>query len=202
LLQSAGQLYGDRMDYLWGEVAAVPEGNVQVLDGGEVLDLDGRLVEVAYTPGHASHHVSYFDRETSSVFAGDTGGVFLPAAPQFVIPPTPPPDIDLEAWAASLARIRQWHPRRLFVMHFGSTDQPDAHLDSLERQLAKMSELVRATLDEPGTDEERAQRFVAQMHADIRRFVSDADARHYDVAVPLDHCWYGLARYWRKRKGG
>ena len=201
LLRSAGQLYGDEMEHLWGEVAPVPAASVQILDGGEALDLDGRLVEVAYTPGHASHHVSYFDRETASVFAGDTGGVFLAAAPQLVIPPTPPPDIDLDAWASSLAHIRQWQPRRLFVTHFGATEHPEAHMASLERQLATMSDLVRASLDEPGSDAGRAQRFVARVRADIRRFVAESEARQYDVAVPLDHCWYGLARYWRKRKG-
>jgi len=198
LLQSAGQLYGDKMAYLWGDVAPVPAAQVQILDGGEVLDLDGRAVEVAYTPGHASHHVSYFDRETASVFAGDTGGVVLAAAPQVVIPPTPPPDVDPDAWSASLTLIRQWHPQRLYVTHFGGTTDPETHLDSLERQLHRMSEWVRETLGEPGTDQQRAARFVARMHADLRRRASEEAIGQYDAAVPLDHCWYGLARYWKR----
>jgi glyoxylase-like metal-dependent hydrolase (beta-lactamase superfamily II) len=103
LLASAGRLYGDQMDQLWGEVRPVPAASIVPLDGGERLDIAGRTWDVAYTPGHASHHVSYFDADSGVAFVGDTAGIRMPGS--VVIPPTPPPDIDLERWRDSLAAI-------------------------------------------------------------------------------------------------
>ncbi len=200
LLESAGRLYAGDLERLWGEVAPVPAANVQVLTGGERLDLDGRSVEVAYTPGHASHHVAYLDSHSGSAFVGDTGGVRLAPAPQLV-PPTPPPDIDLPAWNRSIARIREWKSPRLYVTHFGGIDEPPAHLEQLERRLSSFADLVRTVLQEPGSDDERMNRFVERVSGELTRAMPEEEARRYQLAVPLQHCWLGLARYWRKRGG-
>ena len=117
LVESARRLYGADMDRLWGEIAPVPRDRLVVLAGGERVEAGGRRFEVAYTPGHASHHVSYFDAESGVAFVGDTGGVCIDGG--YVLPPTPPPDIDLEAWRASLDRIQAWSPDSLFITHFG-----------------------------------------------------------------------------------
>src|SRR5207248_8922658 len=118
LLASATRLYGDEMDRLWGDVLPVPAHTLSVLAGGERISAGGRDLDVAYTPGHASHHVSYFSRDASIAFVGDTAGIRLtPGA--YVLPPTPPPDIDLEAWAESLRRIEKWGADTLFLTHFG-----------------------------------------------------------------------------------
>ena len=117
LLASATRLYGDEMDRLWGEVAPVPAQALVVLKGGERIEEGGRSLEVAYTPGHASHHVSYFAPDAGIAFVGDTAGVKV--APEGdVLPPTPPPDVDLEAWDDSLARIERWRPESLFLDPF------------------------------------------------------------------------------------
>ncbi len=198
LLQSAGRLYAGNLERLWGEFAPVPARNLRVLKGGEHLDLDGRIIDVAYTPGHANHHVSYFDRTTAEAFVGDTGGVRLAPLPH-ILPPTPPPDIDLAAWTDSIARIRSWKPKRLYVTHFGQVDQPDTHLSALEGRLTDFAETARTILSEPGTDEERLSRFVDRVAADMRGVMPEEEARRYQLAVPLEHCWLGLARYWRKK---
>jgi glyoxylase-like metal-dependent hydrolase (beta-lactamase superfamily II) len=99
LVSSASRLYGDRMGPLWGEILPVPEASVHPLDGGEVLEIAGVEVRVAYTPGHASHHVSYFDTSSGTAFVGDAGGIRV-GEPLLVLPPTPPPDIDVDAWYA------------------------------------------------------------------------------------------------------
>src|SRR5436190_11572530 len=130
LLDSARRLYGDEMETLWGDFIAVPERNLRVLSGGERL-LDGAF-EVAYTPGHASHHVSYLHGSTA--FVGDAGGVRI-REDALTIPPTPPPDIDLDAWHESIERIAAWRPTRLAVTHFGSYEDVDAQLAEVGRRL-------------------------------------------------------------------
>src|SRR5262249_44801104 len=146
LLDSATRIYGDKMDYLWGEFLAIPAGNVKALAGGEMVELNGRRVEVAYTPGHAWHHVSYLDRDTGIAFIGDTAGERLPAGSP-VIPTTPPPDIHLETWSDSLRRIREWNPARLFLTHFGDYVEVKRHLDEHDASLADWSDRVRRSLD-------------------------------------------------------
>ena len=134
LLASATRLYGDAMDRLWGEVAPVPAQALVVLHGGERVEEGGRSLEVAYTPGHASHHVSYFAPDAGIAFVGDTAGVKV-VPDGDVVPPTPPPDIDLEAWRDSLARIEQWRPDTLFLTHFGPAGAVGPHLEHAARSI-------------------------------------------------------------------
>lgn len=201
LLSSAARLYGDSMERLWGEVNPVPQANVHPLDGGEVLRIGGLDVRVAYTPGHASHHVSYLDTSSGTAFVGDTGGVRI-GAPLLVIPPTPPPDIDLEAWATGLDRVRAWSPESLFLTHFGRFEHPLDHLTDLEDRMRDMAGWVRSLLADPSLDDERRRgRFVERLMALFRQRLPDEDwVRRYAATVPMDHCWQGLARYWRKRQ--
>ena len=126
LLASATRLYGDAMGRLWGEIQPVPPEALVVLKGGERIEAGGRVLEVQYTPGHASHHVSYFDRPSGVAFVGDTAGIRL-VPDGYVLPPTPPPDIDLEAWRESLARIERWGAGTLFLTHFGPSAPVAAH---------------------------------------------------------------------------
>jgi glyoxylase-like metal-dependent hydrolase (beta-lactamase superfamily II) len=199
LLDSATRLYGANMDRLWGEVLAVPKANVVELAGGERIEAGGREFEVAYTPGHASHHVSYFDAGSGVALVGDTAGVCIDGG--YVMPPTPPPDIDLELWAESARRIEAWSPQTLFLTHFGpSTTPPRTHLQTLLENLQTTSGMVRATLREEGTDEERRARFVERFRLELRRHMTDAQLSSYGVAAPFDLLWMGLARYWRKKE--
>lgn len=201
LLASAGRLYGEAMEPLWGAVSPVPADRVHALGGGEVIRPAGLEIRVADTPGHAVHHVSYLDTASGTAFAGDVGGIRI-GAPLLVIPPTPPPDIDLEAWAVSLERLRAWSPRSIFVTHFGCFDDPAAHLDDLERHLAEVAGWVRSLLEDGSLDDaQRLERFEARMRRMYAGELAGDDwVRRYVAAVPLDHCWQGLARYWRKRQ--
>jgi glyoxylase-like metal-dependent hydrolase (beta-lactamase superfamily II) len=202
LLESANRLYGDRMPVLWGDILPVPAAAVRAVAGGDVLDAAGLKVRVAYTPGHASHHVSYFETASGTAFVGDTGGMRL-GAPLLVIPPTPPPDIDIEAWDASLAAIRAWRPSRVFVTHFGGFDDVEAHLDDLEGRLHENAALARALLENAAFDDARRQAAFVELMMDVfRRGLPDEDwVRRHVVAVPMENSWQGLARYWRKRLG-
>ena len=201
LLSSAARLYGDSMDRLWGEFLPVPEANIRVLRGGEQVEAGGRRFEVAYTPGHASHHVSYFDRSSGVAFVGDTAGVRTGRA-LFVMPPTPPPDIDIEVWMDSIELIRRWRPATLLATHFGPHEDAGAHLDAFLQHLAAMAELARGLLAEEGSDSERLRNFAHSARVYLQRHLPAEEVDLYDFAAPLTLGWLGLARYWRKRGVG
>jgi glyoxylase-like metal-dependent hydrolase (beta-lactamase superfamily II) len=186
LLKSASQLYGDDMERLWGEVAPVPEENITVLQGGERIE-DDFLVE--YAPGHASHHVAYLHEPTGDAYVGDVGGVRVPPS-DFGIAPTPPPDIDVEKWHASIDTVAAWRPQRLGLTHFGYVDDVDGQLDR-----------TRAWLDEwgPRARDLSSEEFVAQVEALVRSEIGDEAGDRFVQAAPLDHSYMGLARYWKKR---
>ena len=197
LVASASRLYGDQMDRLWGVIEAVPNDHLSVLTGGEQVDAGGRTFEVAYTPGHASHHVSYFDRSSGVAFVGDTAGVCVDGG--YVLPPTPPPDIDVELWHGSVARIERWAPQTLFLTHFGPVDNPHPHLQALIDNLETMSGIVRKRLAEPGPDEEKARRFAEDVTRELRRQMNEPQVASYLAAAPPELLWLGLARYWKKK---
>ncbi|MEW6319864.1 MAG: MBL fold metallo-hydrolase [Acidobacteriota bacterium] len=200
LLASATRLYGDRMDALWGAFEPVAAARVRELAGGETLTVCGRPIEVADTPGHANHHVSYFDRAAGMAYVGDTAGIRI--SHDVLIAPTPPPDIDLEKWHDSLGRIEAWAPSRLFLTHFGPVGEVPAHLRRFRDALRSSAALVKRTLEQDGTDEARAARFVEELRRQIRRSVPEADRARTELAAPYDQLWQGLARYWRKKNAG
>jgi glyoxylase-like metal-dependent hydrolase (beta-lactamase superfamily II) len=111
LWKSATRIYGERMDELWGETCPVPEDRLVVLSGGEELEAAGGVLAAHYTPGHACHHLAYLEPDSGALFAGDVAGIRLPGQ-SYVRPPTPPPEIDLEAWVRSIEEIRQIARRR------------------------------------------------------------------------------------------
>jgi glyoxylase-like metal-dependent hydrolase (beta-lactamase superfamily II) len=175
---SARRLYGDEFDTLWGELAPVPEENVHAV-GEEVLGL-----ACFPSPGHASHHVCYLDAE-GILYAGDATGVrILPST--FVQPPTPPPEVDLEAWALTLDEIERRSPERLALIHFGVAEDTERHLQELRERLADWSERVRN-----GASEEEFERLAA---ADL-----GPDREVYAQAMPPWQSYAGLKRYWEKR---
>jgi glyoxylase-like metal-dependent hydrolase (beta-lactamase superfamily II) len=201
LMASATRLYGSDMERLWGEMRPVPASRVRVLRGGERIDVAGRTLEVGDTPGHASHHVSYFDRSSRIAFVGDTAGIRRGQG-NYILPPTPPPDIDLEAWRRSADLILAWEPDTLFLTHFGPFHGPRPHFQQLFERIQLWSELVRRLLKDASlTDEERQDRFVAEAVQELRRTVGEAEAAQYGRAGRLDYSWQGLARYWSKRGG-
>jgi glyoxylase-like metal-dependent hydrolase (beta-lactamase superfamily II) len=200
LLASATRLWGADMDRLWGEVRPVPTEVVVSLAGGERIDAAGRDLTVAYTPGHASHHVSFYNADSGVAFVGDTAGICLGRG-GFVLPPTPPPDIDPEAWRASLTLIEGWGADTLFITHFGAHAPAHAHLTEMADHLTLLANLVRASLARPGDDESREAWFTDEVRRELRRRLPEDNARAYEVAGRFDLNWKGLARYWRKRAG-
>ncbi len=198
LLASAVRIYGDKMDYMWGEFLGVPAENVTVLNGGETITVGGRKLEVVYTPGHAVHHVSYFDQTDGIGFTGDTTGM-RPLAQPCVLPVTPPPDIDLEAWRGSLAAIRERRPARLYITHFGPAENPEWHIEEMTRRLVKWSEQVAADLRAGRADQEASAGFVKQASEELMTHLPVETFGPMIKPESLEASWYGLARYWRKK---
>jgi len=190
LLNSAGQLYGDRLEYLWGRILPVPEENVRVLSGGETV----LGMEVAYPPGHASHHVCYFHGESGTAFVGDTAACVIPPS-RLVMPPLPPPDIDIETWEASLETIAAWEPERLALTHFGAIEEPAAHLETVRERLREEAQLGRE-LDQEAYETDLERRVREQLTAEG---MGEETVAELLQAVPTAYQWPGLARYWRKR---
>jgi glyoxylase-like metal-dependent hydrolase (beta-lactamase superfamily II) len=194
LVKSAARLYGAEMERLWGEMIPVPESNVRVLAGGETVRAGGRTLDVAYTPGHASHHVSYFEPETRTALVGDTCGVRIGTWP-IVLPPTPPPDIDLAAWERSLAVIAAWQPEALFLTHFGPFAQASDHLDVFRRWMGEMGGLATSVLSDASLDEAgRMAAFTVRLEQRVADLAGPDAAAAYARAVPFEHCWLGLER--------
>lgn len=199
LLSSATRLYGEDMKPLWGEFLPVPQGRIRVLRGEERITVGGRELQVAYTPGHASHHVSYFDPSSRVAFVGDTAGIRR-SDRLCVMPPTPPPDIDLEAWRASEDRILAWNPDTLFLTHFGPFQGARLHFTDLAERLGLWSRTVRRLLSDVALDDQqRLQAFVDEATLELRRNVGEQEAEKYSRAGRLDYSWQGLSRYWTKK---
>lgn len=191
LLASAERLYGDQLNYLWGEILPVPEKNVRVLSGGETV----LGMQVAYTPGHASHHVCYFHEETGTAFVGDVAACRIPPS-NLVVPPTPPPDINIETWVESLDTVAAWSPQRLALTHFGAIeDDVPGYIESVKAKLRLEAAMAkRMDRDTYNTDIER------RIRGDLagEGIVGDT-VDELLQAVPTAYQWAGLDRYWRKK---
>jgi glyoxylase-like metal-dependent hydrolase (beta-lactamase superfamily II) len=198
LLDSARRLYREEMQNLFGDFLPVPEGNLRILQGGESLSLGSRELRVLYTPGHASHHVTYFDPTERVAYVGDTAGISIEGHP-FILPATPPPDISLELWTTSLENIAQLRPRRLFLTHFGYSDQPERHLNAYRERLRHWVALSAEILSRGQDQNEAVRAFSRCVAAEAAEFLSPSELSHYVFNGALQLSWLGLERYHRKR---
>jgi len=197
LLASATRLYGDRMEALWGEVAPIPSERVVALGDGEEITVAGRRLTALFTPGHASHHIAYWDRAWGAVYTGDVGGGRM-AETDYVCPPPPPPELDPEAWAESVKRLRTLSARRLYLTHGGPFDDVSTHLDQIEPNLDAMIQIAREELTR-GAD---AETLTARIHAHMAERLADADAgalERLEWATPSYLAAAGLTRLLTKR---
>jgi glyoxylase-like metal-dependent hydrolase (beta-lactamase superfamily II) len=199
LVSSAGRLWGDDLPRLFGETLPVPAGNLRILEGGETLTLGGQKLEVAYTPGHASHHVSYFDDHAAVAFVGDTVGIRIENGP-YILPATPPPDIDLDLWDSSFATILEHHPARLFLTHYGFSDHPAAHIAEFRKRLHRWAALTEEVLHTSPDDSAAMQAFITKFRAEMDEQLGVEEAEHHAFTAGLNLSFLGLARYIRKRE--
>ncbi len=200
LVASARRIYGDHMDRLWGEVLPVPADRVVVLDDGEVVIAGGRELKALYTPGHASHHIAYWDATGRTVYTGDAAGIRLPGA-DAVLPPTPPPDLDLELWSGSIGKLLALDAHTLYLTHYGSAHDPRKHLEELDRRLYEWRDLVLAALRERRDETAVAQQLEEQAnHAlEERARMNPVLRGRYALVAGYAMNVAGYVRYLRKQ---
>jgi glyoxylase-like metal-dependent hydrolase (beta-lactamase superfamily II) len=197
LVGSATRIYGDQMDHLWGPIEGIPEHAVQVTQDAEVIQVDSLGLQVVETPGHAQHHNAYWLSSERLLFAGDIAGVAIGNGP--ILPPCPPPDIDIEAWHSSLAKVQQLNPERLCLTHFGLFTNPEAHLKELRDRLSAWAEWMRNALRTGKSEEAIIPQFQELTEQEILRSgVGPKGVTVYEQADPASMSVTGLCRYWKK----
>lgn len=198
LLESAGRLFGADRHRLFGDFLPVPKENLEILQGGEVLAAGSRELQVFYTPGHASHHVTYFEPQDGVAYVGDVTGISV-QGDAFVLPAMPPPDVSMELWDASLDLIERLQARKLFLTHFAFSEQVPQHLATFRKRLHLWSEIALEIAQQQLTSEQASLIFSDRVSEEAARFLSQEQLAHYlfNGALPLS--WLGLQRYHRNK---
>lgn len=196
LYGSAKRIYGDMMEPLWGQMHPIPAPQLISMEDNTVLEIGEHRIQALHTPGHASHHIAWAVGDI--IFTGDVGGVKIAGGP--VVPPCPPPDIDLEAWSASIARLRAQQPSSLFLTHFGPIHDVGPHLDALEARLAGWGAWMKPHFDAGASVLEVTPAFQAFAKAELAEAgLDEAGIAQYEAANPSYMSVAGLMRYWQKR---
>ncbi len=196
LLKSAARIYGEEnIGELFGDAKAVPEDRLVELEGGEELEAAGGLLSVHYTPGHAYHHLAYLEPESGYLFTGDVAGVRL-LGQSYVKPPTPPPEVDIEAWKGSIETMRKLEPKVLCPTHFGSYEDVERHLNELEQRLEDWLLLVEERMDEERSQEDIAEELAARGDEEmLREGTGPEESERYELAANYEMLVAGLMRY-------
>lgn len=198
LMSSAARVFGDQLEPLFGRVVPAPADRIHPLEDGETVRLGRRTLQAMETPGHASHHHAYWEADRGWVYCGDVAGIHLPGT-DHVVPPTPPPDIDVERWKASLQKIRAVNPTRLLYTHFGWTDQAAHWLGEVERHLEERAHWVRDRLAEGVDVESLIAAFHRHFDEPVAARLGADNARRYHLAADAEMNVRGLVRYWQTR---
>jgi len=198
LIASASRLYGELMDTLWGPVLPVPAERIRIVQDSEQLHVAGRTLIALDTPGHARHHYAYLDGASGLLFAGDIAGVRMPNT-TYVRPPTPPPELDLEAWQASLARLRTMPIQQLALTHFGVFNDVSRHLDELEQRLLNWGQFTRQLVEQGQSDDQVTAALQEYGNAEMQ--AQGVNPASYDLGAGYQLIALGYARYWRKKLG-
>lgn len=197
LYNSAKMIYKDDMDRLWGDMQGIPSEKLHVTAHGETVKIGSLEFTAWHTPGHATHHIVW--QLGNDLFAGDVAGAKIKGG--IVVPPCPPPDIDIEAWCASLQLMRNLKAKTLYITHFGQVGGVKKHLDALERRLVRWSNWIKKRYDAGLSAETITPQYQAYIKKELERY--GIVGEHYEQYESANPAWMsvaGLLRYWHKRK--
>lgn len=199
VVASAARIYGDRMHLLWGKIESTPQERLHVIEHGDTLTIAGRKLDVHYTPGHAVHHVIFFDADSGEAFVGDVAGVRLQDV-DYVRPPTPPPDIDLEAWSDSMNLVKSLQPEVLYIGHFGAIRDIDRHFERLHEKLYSWGDFVLGAMRDGRDEAEIIRMLIEHTQPELERAAGNPKAiQRYEIASNYAMTVQGYMRYWRKK---
>jgi len=199
VVASATRIFGERTQLLWGAIEPTPFERLRIIEGGDILNVAGRRLEVHYTPGHAVHHVIFFDAHSGEMFVGDVAGVRLPGV-DYIRPPTPPPDLDLEAWSESMELVKRLQPEVMYMGHFGGAKNPPEHLERLREKLYAWGEFVLEAMRNGKGEAEIITLLIESTQPELQRAAGDAHAlQRYEIATNYPMTVQGYMRYWRKK---
>ncbi|MFD2202532.1 MBL fold metallo-hydrolase [Shivajiella indica] len=199
LWNSAKQIYGEEMDRLWGKMSPIPESQLIAVEHEQNLIFGETQIKALHTPGHASHHIAW--KLGNEIFTGDVAGVKIENGP--VVPPCPPPDIDIQAWKTSLAIIKAANPQSLYLTHFGVVNDISEHLDALSYILDDWANWIK-----PFYQENKAQKEVIPLFMDYtqKQLAREGCGKEliqiYEYANPSWMSVAGLYRYWKLKDQG
>ncbi len=197
LVSSATRVFGDKMKTLWGEVLPVPEDKVRVVNGGDTVSVGNLKIRAFDTPGHAGHHHCYLCEEDGTLFTGDATGVRIEGGA--VIPPTPPPEINIELWQETIKTIRGIAPETLCPTHFGPATDVVAHLDELSANLEEFSSWIGEKVESGTSEDEITREFQDILDKRVTESTNGKDLLEtYRKTDTVGMNTGGLVRYWKK----
>lgn len=200
LWKSAAKIYGDdQMDKLWGPMETIDERLLVPVEDAETVTIGDLSFTAIHSPGHAIHHIAW--KLGDVIFTGDVGGVKIENGP--VVPPCPPPDINIEAWKSSIKKILDYHPKELYLTHFGEVDNPEEHLGQLIKILDDWANWMKVQFDEGRNAAEITPDFMHYTSRQMNRQGASKDLQSlYEYANPSWMSVNGLMRYWKLKSEG
>ncbi|MEO1253916.1 MAG: MBL fold metallo-hydrolase [Bacteroidota bacterium] len=198
LVASATMIYGDQMDTLWGEMKGIPKDKLKIMEHEEVVKIGSETFMALHTPGHAKHHIAWQWKDT--IFTGDVAGVKIEGGP--VVPPCPPPDINIEDWLQSIELVLSKNPNKLMLTHFGEEQNAKVHMRELKEILNDWAQWMKSKWEAGLTNEEITPQFMEYTAKQLKdKGVSDLGIKQYEAANPSWMSVAGLVRYWKKKQG-
>lgn len=197
LYESAKRIYQDNMDSLWGKLNPIPENQLITLEHNEKIIIGNTEIVAHHTTGHAVHHIAF--QIEDSIFTGDVAGVRIDDG--IIVPPCPPPDIDLEAWQNSISILRKLNPKKFYLTHFGLIENWEHQLSELEKMLLNWANWMKAKLEQNIEKEQIKADFITYTNQQYKDFgLSEKQIKQYEAANPAWMSVAGLTRYWKKKK--
>lgn len=196
LLDSAGRIYGDMMETLWGSFLPVKEEMLSEVQDKEVIEIEELQFQAIDTPGHANHHHVYILEDVC--FSGDIGGVRLGGLPHLRLP-MPPPEFHPDKWRASLDELKQENFNRIAPTHFGIYTDPGWHLDAVARALDDVESWMMETLPDDPTGEALSAKLLDwSRERSIQDGLTSEQFNAYQAVNPVSISSEGIRRYWYK----
>ena len=199
LWNSAKQIYQDKMEYLWGEMKPIPENQLIAANDSDEYTFGNTVIKVHYTPGHAIHHNSY--QIDDVIFTGDVAGVQIDNGP--VVPPCPPPDINIELWKESISKLKKLKPKKLYLTHFDCKENPDQTLNELEKTLDLWANFIKLHFENRTNVDEIVTNFMEFTSQNFKNYgLTEGEIQTYEYANPSWMSVNGLLRYWKLKNEG